>query len=327
MEGTLLKARLLINGIFWIQCFHFLEQSMSPDDLNFRHLLYFWAVAKEGSITRAAERLNLSVQTISTQLGVLEQQLGQALFAPQGRSLVLTEAGRAALDYADQIFLLGERLRHAVADHASGRRRFAVGLSEAVPKLVAFRLLQPVLQPPLSMRLECIEGDFEHLLAELALNRLDLVLTDRSAPTDAHLKLQSRLLGTVGIDLYGVDRLRKRHGADFPRHLEGAPVLLPVRSNPLRGAIDAWFARHNLKPEIVGEFSDSALLKTFGRAGLGLFPAPSGMHADILAQFGARSLGALADVRENWYAIVTQRKIQHPAVEVIQAGGIASLLE
>jgi LysR family transcriptional activator of nhaA len=327
MEGTLLKARLLINGIFWIKCFHFLEQSMSPDDLNFRHLLYFWAVAKEGSITRAAERLNLSVQTISTQLGVLEQQLGQALFAPQGRSLVLTEAGRAALDYADQIFLLGERLRHAVADHASGRRRFAVGLSEAVPKLVAFRLLQPVLQPPLSMRLECIEGDFEHLLAELALNRLDLVLTDRSAPTDAHLKLQSRLLGTVGIDLYGVDRLRKRHGADFPRHLEGAPVLLPVRSNPLRGAIDAWFARHNLKPEIVGEFSDSALLKTFGRAGLGLFPAPSGMHADILAQFGARSLGALADVRENWYAIVTQRKIQHPAVEVIQAGGIASLLE
>lgn len=300
---------------------------MSPDDLNFRHLLYFWAVAKEGSITRAAQRLNLSVQTISTQLGVLERQLGQALFAPQGRSLVLTEAGRAALDYADQIFLLGERLRHAVADHASGRRRFAVGLSEAVPKLVAFRLLRPVLQAPLSMRLECIEGNVDYLLAELALNRLDLVLTDRSAPTDAHLKLQSRLLGTVGIDFYVADRLHGQYAADFPRQLNGAPVLLPVRSNPLRGAIDAWFARHNLKPEIVGEFSDSALLKTFGRAGLGLFPAPAGMHADILAQFGARSLGALTDVRENWYAIVTQRKIPHPAVEAIQAGGIASLLE
>jgi len=267
------------------------------------------------------------VQTISTQLGMLEQQLGQALFAPQGRSLALTEAGRAALDYADQIFLLGERLRHAVADHASGRRRFAVGLSEAVPKLVAFRLLQPVLQAPLSMRLECIEGNVEHLLAELALNRLDLVLTDRSAPTDAHLKLQSRLLGTVGIDLYAADGLHARHAADFPQRLNGAPVLLPVRSNPLRGAIDAWFARHNLKPEVVGEFSDSALLKTFGRAGLGLFPAPSGMHADILAQFGARPLGTLADVREHWYAIVTQRRIQHPAVEAIQAGGIASLLE
>ena len=300
---------------------------MNPDELNFRHLLYFWAVAKEGSITRAAERLNLSAQAISTQLGMLERQLGQALFAPQGRSLVLTEAGRAALDYAEQIFLLGERLRHAVADHASGRRRFAVGLSEAVPKLVAFRLLQPALQAPLSMRLECIEGNVDHLLAELALNRLDLVLTDRSAPTDAHLKLQSRLLGTVGIDLYASDSLHARYADDFPRQLNGAPLLLPVRSNPLRGAIDAWFARHNLKPELVGEFSDSALLKTFGRAGLGLFPAPSGMHADILAQFGARALGTLADVRENWYAIVTQRRIQHPAVEAIQASGIASLLE
>lgn len=300
---------------------------MSPDDLNFRHLLYFWAVAKEGSITRAAARMDLSVQTISTQLGMLEQQLGQALFAPQGRSLVLTEAGRAALDYADQIFLLGERLRHAVADHASGRCRFAVGLSEAVPKLVAFRLLAPVLHPPLSMRLECTEANVEHLLAELALNRLDLVLTDRPAPTEAHLKLQSKLLGTVGIDLFGSERLHQLHAADFPRQLNGAPVLLPLRSNPLRSAIDAWFARHNLKPEIVGEFSDSALLKTFGRAGLGLFPAPSGMHADILAQFGARPLGALSDVRENWYAIVTQRRIQHPAVEAIQSGGIASLLE
>ncbi|MBK6637473.1 MAG: LysR family transcriptional regulator [Rhodocyclaceae bacterium] len=299
---------------------------MSPNDLNFRHLLYFWAVAKEGSITRAAERLNLSVQTISTQLGVLEQQLGQALFAPQGRSLVLTDAGRAALDYADQIFLLGERLRHAVADHGSGRRRFAVGLTEAVPKLVAFRLLQPALKAPLAMRIECIESSFEQLLSELALNRLDLVLADRAAPTDAHLKLQSRLLGTVGIDLYAAEPLHQRYVTDFPRGLNGAPVLLPLRSNPLRGAIDGWFARNNLKPELVGEFSDSALLKTFGRAGLGLFPAPSGMHADILTQFGARSLGALNEVRENWYAIVTQRRIPHPAVEAVEAGGIASLL-
>lgn len=299
---------------------------MSPDDLNFRHLLYFWAVAKEGSITRAAERLNLSVQTISTQLGALERQLGHALFAPQGRSLVLTDAGRAALDHADQIFLLGERLRHAVADHASGRRRFAVGLSEAVPKLVAFRLLQPVLRAPLSVRLECIEGGFEHLLAELAMNRLDLVLTDRSAPTDAHLKLQSRLLGTVGIDLYATAGLHRQYAANFPRLLNGAPVLLPVRSNPLRGAIDAWFEQHGLKPEVVGEFSDSALLKTFGRAGLGLFPAPSGMHADILAQFGASPLGTLANVSENWYAVVTQRRIQHPAVAAIRATGIASLV-
>jgi len=300
---------------------------MTPDDLNYRHLLYFWAVAKEGSITRAAERLNLSVQTISTQIGTLEQQLGQSLFTPKGRSLALTEAGRAALDYADQIFVLGERLRHAVADHASTRRRLAVGLSETVPKLAAFRLLETTLQEPLSVRLECLEGSFDHLLSELALNRLDIVLADRSAPTDAHLKLHSQLLGTVGIDLFGTAKLHRRYAADFPRRLNGAPVLLPTRSNPLRVAIDAWFDQHELVPEIVGEFSDSALLKTFGRAGLGLFPAPSEMHADIAAQFDARPLGTLANVRESWYAIVTRRRIQHPAVAMIQATGIAALMK
>ena len=300
---------------------------MTPDDLNFRHLLYFWAVAKEGSITRAAERLNLSVQTISTQISTLEQQLGQSLFTPKGRSLVLTEAGRAALVYADQIFTLGERLRHAVADHASARQRLGVGLCEAVPKLVAFRLLETALREPLSVRLECVEGSFDHLLSELALNRLDVVLADRSAPTDAHLKLQSQLLGTVGIDLFGTAVLYRRYAADFPRLLNGAPILLPTRSNPLRTAIDAWFDQHDLVPEVVGEFSDSALLKTFGRAGLGLFPAPSEMRTDIAAQFDASSLGTLTNVRENWYAIVTRRRIQHPAVTMIQAAGIASLMK
>lgn len=300
---------------------------MSPDDLNFRHLFYFWAVAKEGSITRAAERLNLSVQTISTQLGVLERQLGQALFAPQGRSLALTDAGRTALGFAEQIFLLGDRMRQTLADGRSMRRRFAVGLSETVPKLVAFRLLRGVLRAPLSVRLECLESNFDHLLAELALNRLDLVLADRSAPTDAHLKLHSHLLGTVGIDLYGNDALHSRYAADFPRRLDGAPLLLPVRGNPLRGAIDAWFEHYELRPEIVGEFSDSALMKTFGRAGVGLFPAPAGMQSDIAAQFGAASLGPLADVSENWYAIVTRRRVQHPAVAAIQATGITTLME
>lgn len=294
---------------------------MKPDDLNYRHLLYFWAVAKEGSITRAADRLGLSVQAISTQLGLLERQLGQALFAPQGRSLVLTEAGRTALIYAEQIFQIGGKLRQALAESVHTRPRFSVGVTDAVPKLISFRLLESVLKPPLKLRLECIEGEFEHLLGELALNRLDLVVADRSAPQRANLKLDSHLLSNVGISLFGSADLHDRYGKDFPRNLDGAPLLLPARSDPLRNAIDLWLEAHDIRPEIVGEFSDSALLKTFGRAGLGLFPAPATMQADILAQFQAQPLGALQGVSESWYAISTHKRLPHPAVAVIRDAG------
>lgn len=294
---------------------------MRPDDLNYRHLLYFWAVAKEGSITRAADRLGLSVQTISTQLGQLERQLGQALFAPQGRSLALTEAGRTALLHAEQIFQAGERLRQALAERARTRPRFAVGVTDAVPKLIAFRLLESTLRPPLAVRLECIEGEFEHLLGELALNRLDLVVADRSAPQRATLKLHSHLLGNVGISLFGSADLHKRYGQSFPQGLDGAPFLLPARSDPLRGAIDAWLETHEIRPDIVGEFTDSALLKTFGRSGLGLFPAPTAMQEEILAQFGAQPLGPLQGVSESWYAISAHKRVPHPAVAIIQQSG------
>ncbi len=294
---------------------------MTPDDLNYRHLLYFWAVAKEGSITRAGERLGLSVQTISTQLGQLERQLGQALLAPQGRSLVLTAAGRTALAYAEQIFQLGDKMREALADSQTTRPRLAVGVTDAVPKLVAFRLLENVLQPPLSVRLECIEGDFESLLGELALNRLDLVIADQSAPHRANLKLHSHLLANVEIALYAGTALYEIYTPDFPARLNDAPLLLPSHGDPLRSAIDAWFAARDLRPQVVGEFSDSALLKTFGRAGLGLFPAPTGMQEDIAAQFDAMPVGTLHGVSESWYAISTQRRLPHPAIAHIQAAG------
>jgi LysR family transcriptional activator of nhaA len=295
---------------------------MKPDDLNYRHLLYFWAVAKEGSITRAAERLGLSVQTISTQLGQLERQLGQALLAPQGRSLVLTEAGRRALVHAEQIFQLGEKLRQELAENQITRPRLAVGVTDAVPKLVAFRLLESVLLPPLSVKLECIEGDFERLLGELALNRLDLLIADQSAPQRANLKLDSHLLANVEVALYAGAALQgSNFSAGFPQRLNDAPMLLPARGNPLRSAIDAWFAARDLRPLVVGEFTDSALLKTFGRAGLGLFPAPAGMHEDIAAQFSAIPVGTLHGVSESWYAISTHRRIQHPAIALIQAAG------
>lgn len=298
---------------------------MSPDKLNYRHLLYFWMVAKEGSITRAAERLDLSVQTISTQLGQLERQLGHALLAPQGRSLKLTESGRVALGYAEQIFHLGEQMCHGLDDAQVARPRFAVGITDAVPKLIAFRLLQGVLQPPVSVRLECMEGDFDNLLAELALNRLDMVMADRSAPQLANVKLQSRLLATVQIDLYATPALRDAFHPGFPACLNGAPLLLPVRSDPLRGAIDAWMDARHLHPEVIGEFSDSALLKTFGRAGMGLFPAAADMREDIAAQFGAYPVGSLEGVSESWYAITSYRKIQHPAVAQVVSAAQALL--
>jgi LysR family transcriptional activator of nhaA len=187
--------------------------------------------------------------------------------------------------------------------------------------LITFRLLEGVLRPPLAVRIECIEGEFEYLLGELALNRLDLVIADRSAPQRANLKLHSHLLGNVNIALFGSAELYKRYGKGFPRNLDAAPVLLPARSDPLRSAIDAWFETHEMRPDIVGEFTDSALIKTFGRAGLGLFPAPAAMQAEILVQFGAKPLGNLEGISESWYAISTQRRIQHPAVMSILAVG------
>jgi LysR family transcriptional activator of nhaA len=292
---------------------------MTPSDLNFRHLLYFWAVAKEGSITRAAARLNLSVQTVSTQLGQLEGQLGHALFAPQGRSLALTDAGRIVLGYAEQIFQLGDKLRNALAESHDTRPRLVVGLTDTVPKLVAFRLLESALRPPLEARLECSEGHFEHLLGELALNRLDLVLADQPAPQRANLKLQSQLLGEAEIDLFAAEALRDRYAPDFPAQLNRAPILLPARGNPLRNALDAWLEARNLQPVVVGEFSDSALLKTFGRAGLGLFPAPASMRDEIAGQYDAWPVGRVTGVRQSWYAISAQRRIPHPALAAIEA--------
>jgi LysR family transcriptional activator of nhaA len=276
-------------------------------------------VAKEGSITRAAERLDLSVQTISTQLGQLERQLGYGLLAPQGRSLTLTEAGRTALKYAEQIFHLGTELRRALAETRAARTRLSVGVTDAVPKLAAFRLLENVLRPPLSVQLECREGPFDRLLGDLAVNRLDLVVADRSAPQFANLKLHSHLLGTVGVDLYGIDDFHPLYAPGFPESLNGAPLLLPVRDNPLRAALDAWFETRNLKPDVVGEFSDSALLKTFGRAGVGLFPAPAGMREDIASQYRARPIGTFEGVSETWFAVSAQRKTQHPAISAVLA--------
>ena len=285
--------------------------------MNFRHLYYFWVVAKEGGVTRAATRLGLAIQTVSTQLALLEESIGKALFTQQGRRLVLTEAGRLALAYADQIFLLGEQMQEALGEADSGKTRLTVGISDSLPKLTAFRLLEATMHLPKPVRLVCYEDQFEALLADLALHKLDVVLTDRAVRSGTTLRVFSHQLFESETIVAGIPALAAIHAADFPNRLSGAPFLLPTRNNALRGRIDEWFELHNVRPDIVGEFEDNALLNTFGRRGMGLFFAPAALADDLAEQFGALQVGPVPQVREQFYAISNERKIKHPAVEAI----------
>ncbi len=287
-------------------------------NLNYKHLHYFWVVAHEGSMTRAAERLGVAVQTISGQLSLLERNLGKALFVSQGRGLALSDAGRLALGYADQIFQLGEALEEAVRSADSGNTlRLRTGISDGIPKLLAYRLLASVLAMPDDVRLICNEGSFEPLLAELALHHLDLVLTDRPAPVGGNLKVFSTRLGDFAAGLFGSAALVERYAPGFPGSLNDAPLFLPTRQNALRGRIDRWIENIGIHPRIVGEFQDSALLGTFGRAGLGFFPAPLALAEQVAEQLDARPLGEMAGVSEQIYAISNERRIRHPAIEVL----------
>lgn len=286
--------------------------------LNYRHLYYFWMVAKEGSVTRAAERLDVAVQTISAQLSMLEQSLGRALLAPQGRRLVLTEAGRVALGMADQIFLLGGQLVDALSDSEIDHTiRLTVGISDSLPKLISSRLLEAALSLPEKVKLVCYEDKFESLLGDLSVHKLDVVLTDRPVPHGTTLRVFSHLLGESEISLFGVERLANACRDNFPKSLDGVPVLLPTRNNAIRTRLDQWFESHDVRPDIVGEFDDNALLNTFGRNGLGLFPAPSTLAKDVLEQCNAVPVGEMSRVTEQFYAISNERKIKHPAIDAI----------
>ena len=290
---------------------------MKTTGLNFRHLHFFWMVAKEGSVTRAAERLGLAVQTISMQLALLDQQVGKSLLEPQGRRLVPTEAGKVALNYCDQIFLLGDQLQDALDETESDKMRLTVGISDSLPKLIAYRLLQATQRMPQQVKLVCYEDEFESLLADLALNKLDVVLTDRAVRAGGGLKVFSHLLGESDMKLFGVPKLARKYGKHFPDSLHGAPLLLPTRNNALRGRIDTWLVQHGVRPDVVGEFEDNAMLNTFGRNGMGMFFAPSTLEQDIHDQLGAVLVGDAPELQEQFYAISNERKIKHPAVEAI----------
>jgi LysR family transcriptional activator of nhaA len=282
------------------------------------HLLYSWVVAREGNIARATAVLWLAQPTISAQIRSLEQRLGEKLFHCQGRGLVLTDVGRTVYRYADEIFGLGRELLDVVKGRPAGKPvEFTVGVADALPKLVAHRLLEPALRLEGPLRLVCREDHADRLLAALAVNELDLVPSDAPIPPSVKVRGFSHLLGECGITIFGVARLAAARRRGFPRSLDGAPFLMPAHTTALRRALDPWFEAREMRPEVVAEFEDSALLKVFGQAGQGLFAGPTAIEREICAQYGVRVVGRVAEVRERFYAISAERRIRHPAVSAI----------
>ncbi len=284
-------------------------------DFNYRHLYYFWVVAKEGGMAKAAEKLGMAVQTISTQVRELERSLGYTLLKPSGRGVALTDAGTAAMRQAELIFQLGEKLPGAVRDAVGTPSvRLAVGISEGLAKLAVRQLMQPVMQTP-NLRLICHEDEFEDLLGDLALHRLDVVLADRPAPNNPNLKVYSHSLGSSPIAWYAPPALASVARKRFPQSLASVPVLLPTSHAAIRLRLDQWFERLSVRPNVVGEFEDSALLKTFGAAGMGVFPATELVHEQLTARYGVQRVGACDGVEEHFFAIGAHKKVLHPLVQ------------
>lgn len=282
---------------------------------NYKHLYYFWVVAKEGGISRAADKLDMAVQTVSAQVRELERSLGFALLKPAGRGLVLTDAGQAAMQQAEQIFQLGESLPDRVRDAASTPTvRLAVGVSDGLPKLVVNRLLQPVAAEP-HLRLLCHDGEIDDLLGDLALHRLDVVLSDRPAPGNPNIKLYSHPMGSSTVAWYGTSAMVTAASKDFPQSLANVPLLLPTAHTAIRARLDHWFEQRAIRPRVVGEFEDSALLKTFGASGMGVFPAAEWVHDELLAHYAVQRIGPCEGVMEHFFAMAAEKKVSHPLVQ------------
>jgi len=287
-------------------------------NLNFKHLRYFWMVAKSGSIARASERLHLTPQSISGQLSEFEGVLGVELFRRAGRGLELTESGRRILGYAEQIFSLGDELLETLRDEAQTKTvTFRVGIADSVPKMIAYRLVEPSLGFEEPVKLVCREGRLTTLLGDLAVHRLDMVIADRPMPDNLNVRGYDHFLGESGISIFGVVALSATDLPEFPRMLDGAPFLLPGVEVALHARLMRWFEAERVRPRIVGEFDDTALMMAFGQAGAGYFAAPSAIEATIVRDNDVRIVGRIETVREQIYAITTERKLTHPIVSAI----------
>lgn len=286
--------------------------------LNYHHLLYFWMVAREGTVARAATQLRLAQPTLSGQIRALEVALGEKLFERAGRGLRLTEMGRMVSGYADEIFALGHELRESIKGQPTGRPlRLSVGVAHALPKLVAYRLLEPALALTRPVRLAVHVQSTEKLLASLALHDLDVVLTDRVAPPGVSVRAFNHLLGDCGVTLLAAPARALKLKRGFPQSLDGAPFLLPGETSTLRRALEQWFERLRIRPRVIGEFDDSTLIEVFGQAGRGIFATPSIVETSVCRQYGVRVVGRLDRVRERFYAVSAERRSKHPAVIAI----------
>lgn len=286
--------------------------------LNYHHLLYFWRVAKEGSVTAAAQTLRLSQPTISGQVKLLEETLGEKLFRRVGRKLELTEMGKVAYRYADEIFTLGREMQDVFAGRtAQASERLTVGVSDLVPKLILHRLLEPALSLDEPIRVICREDKTERLLAELSIHDLDLVIAEAPIARQASVRAFNHLLGESDLTFFAKASLARRHLEGFPGSLDGAPLLVPTENTLLRRSLDQWFAELRIRPRIVAEFEDSALLKTFGSEGAGIFPGPRAIEDEICDVYRVKVVGRTHSVVERFYAITVERRIKHPAVRLI----------
>jgi len=286
--------------------------------LNYHHLLYFWTVARLGSVSRASAELRLTQATVSAQLKSLEQSLGEELFRKSGRHLVLTETGKLAFRYADEIFSLGQEMLGTLKGRSEGRlARLTVGVTDVLPKLVVYQLVEPALKLKESYRIICREGTNEELLPALALHDIDVVLTDAPLDPGSNVRAFSHLLGECGSTLFGAPKLAEAYRRGFPKSLDGAPFLLPTRNTIARRSLDQWFEAQRIGPLIVAEFEDSALLKVFGQHGLGVFFAPTVIARDVQRQYAVKVIGQVENVRERFFAISLDRKLKHPAVVAI----------
>jgi LysR family transcriptional activator of nhaA len=294
--------------------------------LNYHHLRLFQAVAREGHLTRASGRLHLTPQTVSSQIRDLEAAIGEPLFRRSGRSMELTDAGQVALRYSDEIFSLGQELLGTLRGQPSGRPlRIRVGAVEALPKIIVHRLLEPALHLKVPTQIFCREGSPTVLVADLAVHRMDVVLSDSPIPPMAKVRAYNHLLGTCGITFMAQADLARSLRDDFPASLDGAPVLLPSEDAVVRRDLDGWFDRLGIRPMIVGEFQDSALLKSFGQEGEGFFVVPSAVEDEVALQYQVETIGKTDAVTESYWAISAERRVRHPAVVAICEAARTSL--
>jgi len=286
--------------------------------INHKHLFYFWKVAKAGSVVRAAEAINVTPQTLSGQIGLLEESLGVELFARQGRAIVLTEAGKLAQEYADELFALSAELEVMIKLHPKGRpSEFRVGVSDAVPKSLACQLLQPAIAGDHPSRIVCREWQLDRLLGQLAVHRLDLVISDAPIPPSYSVRAYNHHLLESGLSFLAADKLAKACGDDFPAGLGKLPLLLPGEDSSIRSSLQAWLEKKRIRARIVGEFDDMALMAAFGQAGIGIFPVPTVVEDEFVAAGGLSVIARTQEVKVNYFAISVERRLTHPGVLAI----------